>query len=245
MRRSYDFTFFVLVVETVEYLLFSWDLPVTERLLTIWNDITKLVKYWEALPKAKRPSSKSYMNVKMAVADDLIPAELKFFCFIAEIVKPYLTKYQTDKSMVPYLYHDIVRIIRRLMQLIVKPEILDKCSTFLDFKGVDLDNKNTMVKPKNMNIGFGARSVLTEFGRKDKVKSSDLAELFTNAVLFIVTIIKKLLEKSPAGSSVVKNTSFFDPRVLASEKSELLHRKMSALLVVYNGVFWRTLGRAH
>ena len=71
--------------------------------------------------------------------------------------------------MVPYLYHDIVRIIRRLMQLIVKPEILDKCSTFLDYKGVDLDNKNTMVKPKNMNIGFGARSLLTELGRKDKV----------------------------------------------------------------------------
>ena len=107
----------------------------------------------------------------MAVADDLIPAKWKFFCFIAEKVKPFLTKYQTEKPMVPYLYHDIVRIIRRLMQLIVKPEILDKCSTFLDYKGVDLDNKNTMVKPKNMNIGFGTRSLLTELGRKDKVRS--------------------------------------------------------------------------
>ena len=54
MRRSYDFTFFVLVVETVECLFFSWveDLPVAERLLTIYNDATKLVKYWEALPEA-------------------------------------------------------------------------------------------------------------------------------------------------------------------------------------------------
>ena len=132
MRRLYDITCFVLVVETVECLFFSWveDLLVAERLLAIWNDIVKLVKYWEALPKAKQPSSKSYMNVKMALADDLIPAKLKFFCFIAEIVKPFLTKYQTDKPMVPYLYHDIVRIIRRLMQLIVKPEILNKCSTF-------------------------------------------------------------------------------------------------------------------
>ena len=85
------------------------------------------MKYWEALLKAKRPSSKSYMNVKVAVAGDLIPAKLKFFCFIREILKPFLTKYQTDKpKMVPNLYHDIVRIMRRLMQLIVKPEILDK-----------------------------------------------------------------------------------------------------------------------
>ena len=113
--------------------------------------------------------------------------------------------------------------------MIVKPEILDKCSGFLDYKGVDLDNKNTMVKPKNMNIGFGARSLLTELGRKNKVQSSDFAEFFTNALLFIVTIIKKLLKNSPATSNVVKNTSLFDPCVLASEKSELLLRKMSAL----------------
>ena len=59
-----------------------------------------------------------------------------------------------------------------------------------------------------MNVGFGPRSLLTELGKKDKVKSSDLAEFFTNAVLFIVTIIKKLLEKSPAASIVVTNTSY-------------------------------------
>ena len=65
-----EFTFFKLVVETVECLFFSWveDVPAAERLLTIWNKITKLVKYWEALLKAKRPSSKSYMNVKGALS---------------------------------------------------------------------------------------------------------------------------------------------------------------------------------
>ena len=63
------------------------------------------------------------------------------------------------------------------MQLIIKPEILYKRLPFLDFldhKGVDLDNKNTMVKPKNMNIGFGARSLLTELGRKDKSRAQIL-----------------------------------------------------------------------
>ena len=78
-----------------------------------------------------------------------------------------------------------------------------------------------MVKPKNTNIGFGGRSLMIELGKKDKVKGSELAEFFANAVLFIVTTIKKLLEKSPAASSVVKNTYLFDPRVLASENEHL------------------------
>ena len=63
------------------------------------------------------------------------------------------------------------------MQMIVKPEILDKCLTFFfDYEGVDLYNQNTMIKPKNINVGFGARSLLAELGTKDKVKSSDLVE---------------------------------------------------------------------
>ena len=83
VRKSYNFTFFVLVVGTVECLFFSWveDLPIAERFLTIWNDITKLVKYWKVLLEAKWPSLKSYVNVKMAVADDLMAAKLKCFCF--------------------------------------------------------------------------------------------------------------------------------------------------------------------
>ena len=84
-----------------------------------------------------------------------------------------------------------------------------------------------------MSIGFGASQLLIELGRKDKVKSPDLlhkfqifAEFFTNDVLFIVTIIKKLLEKSPTAFNIVKNTYLFDPCVLVSEKSELLHKKI-------------------
>ena len=82
-------------------------MPVAERLLEIWENIGKLVKYWEKLPKSKRPSSTSYINVKLAVHDVLTPTKLKFFCFISGILQPFLLKYQTDKPMVPYLYSDI------------------------------------------------------------------------------------------------------------------------------------------
>ena len=41
------------------------------------------------------------MNVKMAVANNSIPGKFKLLCFIAEIVKPFLTKYESDKPMVP------------------------------------------------------------------------------------------------------------------------------------------------
>ena len=77
-----------------------------------------------------------------------MPAKLQFFCFIAGIMQPFLTKYQSDKP--------ILKLIKRLIQLIVKPDLLEKCENYLDFRRIDLDNKESITKSKDMNIGFAA-----------------------------------------------------------------------------------------
>ena len=53
------------------------DKPVTERQVD-----PKIVRYWENLPKSKRPSSKSYPNVLSAVTDNLTPARLHFLAML-------------------------------------------------------------------------------------------------------------------------------------------------------------------
>ena len=77
-----------------------------------------------------------------------MPLKLQFFCFIAGIMQPFLTKYQSDKP--------ILKLIKRLIQLIVKPDLLEKCENYLDFRRIDLDNKESITKSKDMNIGFAA-----------------------------------------------------------------------------------------
>ena len=53
------------------------------------------------------------------------------------------------------------------MQLIVKPAILDKCVTLTDYKNIDLDDKGSMMKPSDINIGFGSRALITDLKKKD------------------------------------------------------------------------------
>ena len=77
-----------------------------------------------------------------------MPAKLQFFCFIAGIMQPFLTKYQSDKP--------ILKLIKRLIQLIVKPDLLEKCENYLDFRRIDLDNKESITKSKDMSTGFAA-----------------------------------------------------------------------------------------
>ena len=94
------------------------------------------------MPKYKRSSSKSYANVKAAVEDPMTPAKLKFFSFVTGILQPILMKYQSDKAMVPYMYQDLLKLLRKLMQLIVKPDIVANYSSVIDIKCIDLDDKN-------------------------------------------------------------------------------------------------------
>ena len=77
------------------------------------------------------------------------------------------------------------------MQLIVKPAILDKCVTLTDYKNIDLDDKSSMVKSSDINIGFGSRDLITDLKKKDVINNSLIAKLLTECIVFVVTILKK------------------------------------------------------
>ena len=70
------------------------------------------------------------------------------------------------------------------MQLIVKPDIVANCSSVINLKCIDLDDKNVIVKPKDMNIGFGTQNIVTELKRKDVITNTKTANFFTKVYNF-------------------------------------------------------------
>ena len=61
------------------------DRKVADRLIDIWDNITKIVNWWKKLPKSKQPTCKSFSNVQAAVNDPLTVAEFQFFSFIVSL----------------------------------------------------------------------------------------------------------------------------------------------------------------
>ena len=74
---------------------------VAERAMEIWDNVLKIFKFWEGLPKHKRLSSKSYLIVQEATRGNIILAKLHFFASVANL-KPFLTAYQTRDPVVPF-----------------------------------------------------------------------------------------------------------------------------------------------
>ena len=116
------------------------------------------------------------------------------------------------------------------MQLIVKPDIVANCSSAIDLKCIDLDDKNVIMKPKDMNIGFGTRNVITELKRKDVITNTQTANFFTDVTKFIISMVKKLFDKSPLEYNVVRNSVIFNPQVLVNENASVLQNKLKRLL---------------
>ena len=98
-------------VDLGSYFKWTENRKVALQLNEAWDAIKQLYRFWDSLPKSKCQKCKSYFTLGNALKDNLIVPKLQFFVSVVNLVEPFLTKYQTDKPMVPFMNYDIKKII--------------------------------------------------------------------------------------------------------------------------------------
>ena len=86
--------------------------PSPLRIIEIWPSIVKIVNHWSKLAQSKQPKCKSYEVLKGAVKNPLVVAKVNFFSFLAGHLLPYLTSYQSQKPMIPFLHSDLQQLLK-------------------------------------------------------------------------------------------------------------------------------------
>ena len=104
--------------------------------MLIWPRVKELFAFCGKLTKSKQPKCKGYETLKGAVKDRLIIAKLQFFSFVASMVEPYLTRYQTGSPMAPYIYFDLKNLVVNLLKLFIKSEVIKNCMTSSDILNI-------------------------------------------------------------------------------------------------------------
>lgn len=165
----------------------------------------------------KEVSSSSYATVMEGVNDKLMGAKLAFFAHIARIVEPFLTEFQSNSPMAPFLFTDITNIITELMSMFVKQEVLQK-ATRVD--KIDLKNKNNLVLIQYIKLGYSVRSEL----RKQHLSDLEMAKFKKECREMLISLCLKLLEKSPIKYQLCKGISFCDPSLLAKFEDTCIKR---------------------
>ena len=87
------------------------NLAVAERAIEIWPSVCQ---YVDAVSEKKipNPGTASYDLIQKASKNLLITAKLHFIVTMARLVQPFLTKYQTDEPLMPFLHHDLSLLVR-------------------------------------------------------------------------------------------------------------------------------------
>ncbi|XP_013861075.1 uncharacterized protein LOC106515698, partial [Austrofundulus limnaeus] len=87
------------------------NVPVAERAVQVWPTI---MKYMDAVKQKKlpNPGTASYDTIQAAQADPLIIAKLQFFLAISRTFNPFLTSYQTDEPVLPFLAEDLSELLK-------------------------------------------------------------------------------------------------------------------------------------
>ena len=98
---------------------------VADRAIEIWSNIDKVTTYWGKFVPSKQPKCKSCDILKVTVKDHFMVVKLEVFSYIAGIVEPYLAAYQTDKSMVPFMYADLMELVKHLLKPFNNPVLLE------------------------------------------------------------------------------------------------------------------------
>ena len=70
--------------------------------------------------------------------------------------KPFLTAYQTDRPMIPFLYGDLFKRLNNIFSIIIKPDIMYKCEAALKLKELDFYSSANHLLAKEIAIGFVA-----------------------------------------------------------------------------------------
>ena len=147
---------------------FRWveNKKVSDRLIEVWDNVKKMVAFWEGLPESKRPSSKSYLAVKDSVGNPLFLAKLQFFSFVSNIVEPFLKKYQTDQPIIPFLYCDLKDSVIKLLDIIVEHKIIEKCKNEKQLTGINLAKEENRLSVSKIKIGFSVQENINELKTK-------------------------------------------------------------------------------
>ena len=125
--------------------------------------------------------------------------------------------------MIPCMYNDLQKLLRKLILLIVNPDLLQNCKSAANMKNLDVSDESNLLKLKDINTGFASSSsTLKELKRKDLITNGQIDYFFNDVMLFICSTVQKLLEKSPIFSNIVCNSLVFDPQILVNENIEEL-----------------------
>ena len=150
------------------------------------------------------------------------------FSFLAGLLQPFLTAFQGDGLMLPYLCSSIKELVVSLLGLILRPKVIEEAQTSASVKLAQ--NEKNLVETKNVHPEFAAEIELQNLLKYGKVNKELVLNLRREALVFVRTCIEKVAEGNPLMAIVVRNSEVICPKMMATKRHDLLKKNVKNLI---------------
>lgn len=174
-------------------------------------DILPFVKLYVAAVTKKPPASQSFKKVQQALTDTMLPAKLGFMRSVALQLEPFLTKYQSNKPLLPFMYQDLFNLLKDLMARFVKVDVMKGVTNGSNIVAVDLNKKENMKTLQNLDIGFGASAACKG------ANGVNVLQFREECMTYLQNLCTKLANKYPLKYKIVKGATCLNPDVMLNE----------------------------
>ena len=182
----------------------------------------------------------SYETLVKQHSDKFVPLRMQFFRFLTKRLRPFLLQFQYDKPMVPFLLDSLEELLRSLMKVIVKEEVLEKASTALSVTMIDIAKSSNQLEAEQVKLGTALKQSLSLMESRPEQKRDFKRE----SKQVIIALTQKLQERCPLKYSIVRNSSALYPNSVMEEK-ELSKMKFQGLVERLCKLKWLTADEAN
>lgn len=162
----------------------------------------------------KPPNTKNYGIAAEFLKDKFLEAKLAFLISVCFELERFLTIYQSNDPLLPFLYNDVYNLMKDLLARILKSEVLKEIKTPKDLLSVDLEKKDNLCLPSRVDIGVGAVKALKSI---KNAKDSEIMAYKIACQKIILEICKNLKLKCPLKYGFVRGASCLSPIVMLNQ----------------------------
>lgn len=196
-----------------KFCLLRWveNCCVMERAKNMIPHLQKYVMYADKKP----PDNKNYSTIKACLCDPFLNAKLCFLISICLELEKFLTKYQSNEPLLPFLYNDLYNIMKHFYSIIVKPDLMDDIKNAQDLMKIDLTDKSNLCSTNKVELGFSTKNAIKKIRN---VKEAEILKFKLECQNIILSMCQKLKEKCPLSYKFVKGASCLSPYVMLNSK---------------------------
>ena len=158
---------------------------------------------------AQSNHSKNKLNETLVehYSGKLIPVKLQFFIDIAEKLRPFLKRFQTDKPVLTFIEVPVQDMLLSLMKIFVKKDLLEVANTKYKLATVEINLSSNLILSDLIVSPTATKSLLKHLNLQAEKKRSFLKECLE----MLKATVSKIQERCPLKYSTCINSSCLSP----------------------------------